>query len=170
MANCPRCGAPASGAVCAACGESLAFAPPSAFADAPPVQAGTAPGEGSGWLIATGVIQILLGAFWVVMGIFFVAAAQSTEFLSALHVDKLPPAATGVMLVVMCGGGLATIVISSFVISRRKWAWIVSLVFDGLWALAGVLALIIQPLSGVLYLAISISLILFLVAGRAALR
>src|SRR5262249_21474651 len=148
MASCPRCGAAAAGAVCAACGESLAFAPPSALADGAPAFSATAPGEGAGWLIATGVIQILLGAFWVIMGIFFAAAAQSTEFLTALHIDKMPPAATGVVLVVMSGGGLATIVISSFVIARRKWAWIVSLVFDGLWALLGVISLIIQPLSG----------------------
>ena len=135
------------------------------------MQAATAAGEGSGWLIATGVIQIILGAFWVVMGIVFAAAANSPEFLSALHVEKMPPGATGIVLVILSGGGAATIVISSFVISRRKWAWIVSLVFDALWALGGVLTLIFgQPLGGVIYLAISISLILFLVAGRAALR
>lgn len=130
----------------------------------------TAAGEGGGWLIASGVIQILLGAMWVLFGIIFAVAAQTTEFLSALKIDKLPEGVTAVAMVVMCGGGIATIVISSFVIARRRWAWIVSLVFDGLWGLLGVIALVMQPLNGVIYLAISISLILFLVAGRGALR
>jgi hypothetical protein len=107
---------------------------------------------------------------WVLFGIIFAVAAQTTEFLSALKIDKLPEGAAAIALVIMCGGGIATIVISSFVIARRRWAWIVSLVFDGLWGLLGIIALVIQPLNGVIYLAISISLILFLVAGRAALR
>ena len=170
MPSCPRCGALASGAACAACGESLAFAPPSALADAAPVTAGAAGGEGGGWLIATGVIQILLGAFWLIMGIVVAAVANSTEFLQQLHLTEIPSGVIPILLVIFSGGGIATIVISSFVIARRRWAWIVSLVFDGLWALLGVIALVIQPLNGIIYLAISISLILFLVAGRAALR
>jgi hypothetical protein len=146
------------------------FAPPSAIADAPPVQGAAAAGVGGGWLIASGVIQILLGAFWVVMGILVAAFAHSTEFLSALKVQEIPEGVTAVILVMFCGGGIATIVISSFVITRRKWAWIVSLVFDGLWGLYGVVQLVINPLGGVICLAVAISLILFLVAGRAALR
>ena len=106
---------------------------------------------------------------WVLIGILLAAVSQTSEFYSRLGIDK-SPAVAGAFLLICCGGGAATIVISAFVISCRRWAWVVSLVFDGIWALIGVISLVMNPLSGVIYLAISISLILFLVAGRAALR
>src|SRR5262249_482994 len=170
MASWPRCGAPTAGAVCAACGEALAFARPSALADQVPAQVALAPGEGGGWLIASGIIQILLGAFWVVAGIGFAAMAQSGDLMEKLNIPNKVPNLGAFFLLIFTGGGIATIVISSFVISRRRWAWIVSLVFDGLWGLYGVVPLLLTPLGGVICLAISVSLILFLVAGRAALR
>src|SRR5262249_22211388 len=111
----------------------------------------------------------LLGAFWVIFGIGLAAWAQSGELWDRMHVEKTP-ALAGFFLLIFSGGGIATIVISSFVISRRRWAWIVSLVFCGLWALYGVVSLLLNPLGGIICLAISISLILFLVAGRVALR
>src|SRR5215813_4823866 len=68
--QCPRCAAPAEGAYCQSCGESLAFAPPrvGTEADAPPATPFEPPG-GFGWLAAAGIIQILLGALWLVSAV-----------------------------------------------------------------------------------------------------
>jgi hypothetical protein len=168
MPLCPRCGRQASGIACAACGESLAFAPPEALT-VDRIEPAAMPGQGSGWLVATGVIQILLGALWVLFGILFAALSASSELWERMHIEKMP-GLMPVFLILFTGGGIATIVVSAFVISRRRWAWIVSLVFDALWAAFGLVLLVAAPGTGVLYLAVSVSLILFLVAGRHALR
>ena len=171
---CTRCGAPASGARCAACGESLAFAPPQAGVDGP--AAGLAPvGEGSGWLIAAGVVQILLGVGWIGMGVVFLFVSRSGDVFAAFT-QQLGQAsesfrnAIGVVFAVCAAIGALMIVISSFVVARHRWAWVVSLVFDALWALVGLLAFTKSAQAGVVYLAISGGLISFLVAGRQALR
>jgi hypothetical protein len=67
-------------------------------------------------------------------------------------------------------GGVATIVISAFVIMRHKWAWITSLVFDILWVAFDLFVLVQSPASGIIYLGISGFLIIALVVGRGALR
>src|SRR5438270_12816045 len=103
MAACPRCGAPSAGAVCASCGEALAFAPPAAAVDY--FEAGPLRGQGSGWLIASGVIQIVLGACWLIAGIGLAVWTQSgalAELLPLTGASRLRPG----VLVVFAGAAI----------------------------------------------------------------
>src|SRR2546429_9731912 len=87
---CPRCGATASGAECAECGESLAFAPPQARVDAdaaPASPAEVGPPAGLGFLIAAAVIQILCGGFWFLAGVVAAAVPGVREGMS----HRAPP-------------------------------------------------------------------------------
>ncbi|HJZ84754.1 MAG TPA: zinc ribbon domain-containing protein [Polyangia bacterium] len=171
---CPRCGSPASGAQCARCGESLAFAPPQAAVDADSVAlAAVASAEGIGFLIAAGALQIIGGALWVLVGV--IAAAVPRLFRDRLtDTPGVDPHTLTLILVgafvVMTLGGVMTIVVSIFVILRHRWAWIVSLIFDGLWILLGLATMVQSPPAGVMYIAMAGGLVAFLMAGRRALR
>src|SRR5262245_44716933 len=174
--QCPRCGAPAEGAHCQSCGESLAFAPPrdGTEADVRPA-APFEPPHGFGWLAAAGVVQILLGVGWLLVAL-AVALTSKTALADALG-RRFPELETGtlqtgmtVVWIFSLVFAAMTLAISICVIVRYRWAWLISLIFDALWAVLGVVALAqLQPL-GLLYIGTGGALICFLLAGRAALR
>jgi hypothetical protein len=169
---CPRCGAPTTGVHCSSCGETLAFAPPAAGETDLPLPADRA-AEGAGWLIAAGIIQIVLGALWVVVGLVGVAAggAAITQQLTARLGDATQlMSIVWAVFILACVGGILTIVVSAFLVTRRSWAWIVSLVFDIGWALLALLSTLNAPQSGIPALFVSGMLIACLVVGRRALR
>ena len=168
---CPRCGAPAAGSRCTACGEALPFAPPQSAADAPVAPA--PPAEGAVWLIVAGVLQLCGGAVLLLTGL--VGALTPSSFATLMQ--KQPGVDDSLAVKVMVGVftivglcGVATIVVSAFLIARRRWAWAVSLVFDALWVLLGLATVFMAPPAGVLYVAIGGGLFIFLMAGRKAIR
>jgi hypothetical protein len=169
---CPRCSASTSGVRCASCGETLLYAPPAASVDAPGLATLGPPGGGAGWLIAAGTLQILLGALWLVIGAFCLVAFDTALIAERLGVTLTSESANiarvAMGTIALCG--VVTVVVSSFVIARRQWAWVVSLIFDFLWLVVDLFAFVQRPLAGVFYLFLTSFLLAMLFAGRRALR